>query len=196
MASTQLERKPEFAYQKYDSTLDKTIAFREVQLEEDLTRIHNWMNQPHVIPFWNLGLSLDKMQAHLERAIADTHQTLYIGYLDGVTMSYWESYWTKDDIIANCYQPHAEDQGIHLLIGEPDYLGKGYALPLLKAMTAFQLQHLPTQKIVTEPDIRNQKMIHVFERCGFEFQREITLPDKQAALMFCSRDRFMEKWQS
>lgn len=196
MASTQLEKKPEFAYQKYDSTLDKTIAFRKVQLGEDLPRIHRWMNQPHVIPFWNLGLALDKMQLHLERAIADTHQTLYIGYLDGVPMSYWESYWTKDDIIANCYQPHPEDQGIHLLIGEPDYLGKGYALPLLKAMTAFQLQHLPTQKIVTEPDIRNQKMIHIFERCGFEFQREIALPDKQAALMFCSRDRFMEKWES
>ena len=49
--------------------------------------------------------------------------------------------------------------------------------------------------MIAEPDIRNQKMIHVFEKCGFVFQREILLPDKSAALMFCERQHFMEKWK-
>ncbi len=39
-------------------------------------------------------------------------------------MSYWESYWVKGDIIEDHYESERGDQGIHLLIGDPDYLGK------------------------------------------------------------------------
>lgn len=93
-------------------------------------------------------------------------------------------------MISGYYEPRPEDQGIHLLIGPPEFLGKGYALPLLRAMTALQFRHGATQRIVTEPDIRNERVIRVFERCGFEFQRPIDLPEKRAALMFCHRERF------
>lgn len=182
------------AFETFDRTLQKTIAFRPVVLGEDLQRLHQWMNHPHVIPFWKLNFSLGKFQDHLEKALSDSHQTLYIGLLDGVPMSYWESYWAADDIVARHYPALASDQGIHLLIGPPEYLGKGYALPLLRAMTRFQLQHPATQKIIAEPDIRNAKMIHVFERCGFVFQKPIALPDKTGALMMCDRTKFEERW--
>lgn len=184
-----------YSYQIFDSEINQTIAFRPVVLEEDLLLIHNWMNQPHVIPFWNLAFDLERMQQHLQKALADKHQTLYIGLLNDVPMSYWESYWAVDDIIARHYPVHLADQGIHLLIGELAFLGKGYALPLLRAMTNFQFQHSETQKVITEPDARNSKMIHVFKRCGFEYQKEIDLPGKRAALMFCDRQRFLERWK-
>ena len=180
----------EYSYQAFDLDVNQTIAFRPVVLE-DLPLIHNWMNQPHVIPFWNLAFDMARMRQHLQRAIADPHQTLYIGLLNDVPMSYWESYWAADDIVAQYYPAHPADQGIHLLIGPPEFLGKGYALPLLRAMTDFQFQYPETLKIVTEPDSRNHKMIHVFKRCGFELQKEIELPEKRAALMFCDRQRLM-----
>lgn len=192
----EIQTQPDIVFEIYDSTICQTIAFRLVSLEQDLPLIHNWMNQPHVIPFWHLALSLEDMHKHLEKAIADTHQTLYIGMLNGVPMSYWEAYWSANDIVAQHYAADPADQGIHLFIGEPEFLGKGYALPLLRAMTHFQLQHTETQKIVAEPDIRNYKMIHVFERCGFEFQKAIALPDKTAALMFCDRTQFQQRWQA
>ena len=182
--------KLDYSYQTWDSTINKFITFRPVDLE-DLPLIHNWMNQPHVIPFWDLAYDMERMQQHLQKALADPHQTLYIGLLDDVPMSYWESYWATDDIVARYYPAHPADQGIHLLIGSPEFLVKGYDLPLLRAMTFFQFQHSETLKIVTEPDSRNYKMIHVFKRCGFEFQTEIELPDKKAALMFCKRQNFM-----
>ena len=180
----------QYSYQAFDSDINQTIAFRPVVLE-DLPLIHNWMNQPHVIPFWDLAYDMERMRQHLQKAIADPHQTLYIGLLDDVPMSYWESYWADDDIVAQYYLAHPADQGIHLLIGPPEFLGKGYALPLLRAMTAFQFQHSETLKVVSEPDSRNQKMSHVFKRCGFEFQKEIEINEKRAALMFCNRQIFM-----
>ncbi|MEJ1929731.1 GNAT family N-acetyltransferase [Nostoc sp. NIES-2111] len=185
-----------YSYERFDSTINKTIAFRPVDLEKDLTLIHNWMNQPHVIPFWNLAFDLERMRQHLQAALADKHQTLYIGCLDNQPISYWESYWTIDDIVARHYPAESTDQGTHLLIGETAFLGKGYALPLLRSMTFFQFQNAATQKIIAEPDIRNKKMIHVFERCGFQFQKEIELPDKIGALMFCDRQLFFHRWQA
>jgi RimJ/RimL family protein N-acetyltransferase len=184
-----------YVYKKFDAEINKSIAFRPVSLSLDLDRIHEWMNQDYVIPFWQLGFNKDKIQQHLKKALADKHQTLYIGFIDDVPMSYWESYWAIDDVVSGCYPTEKSDQGIHLLIGDRTFLGKGYALPLLRAMTFFQFEHSDTQKVIAEPDIRNSKMIHVFEKCGFVFQREILLPDKSAALMFCERQHFMEKWK-
>ncbi|WP_206186547.1 GNAT family N-acetyltransferase [Thermoflavimicrobium daqui] len=178
-------------FQRYDSSIGKTISFRQVQLEEDLDRLHQWMHEPHVIPFWNLAIPREQYREHLCKFLADSHQTLYIGSLDGVPMSYWETYWAKDDILGKFYDFHPEDQGIHLLIGPPSFLGKGYIYPLLQTMTYHLFQHPQTEKIVAEPDIRNKKMIYVFQKCGFEFQKEIDLPDKRAALMYCYREPFL-----
>ncbi|MEQ8540620.1 MAG: GNAT family N-acetyltransferase [Coleofasciculus sp. D1-CHI-01] len=193
MSPTNTITQPKPTYQTFDPDINKHITFRPLILDQDLSFLHNWMNQPHVIPFWNLALTLDQMRNHLEKTLADTHQTLYIGCLDGVPMSYWESYWASEDRIAQYYSAHPTDQGIHLLIGEPDYLGKGYALPLLRAMTTFQFQHPDTKKIITEPDSRNAKMIHIFKRCSFKPQTNIQLPEKQATLMFCHRQTFFNR---
>jgi len=188
--------KPIAEFERFDPQIGKTISFRRVSLEQDLDMLHQWMHEPHVIPFWRLNIPYEKYREHLRKFLADPHQTLHIGSLDGVPMSYWETYWVRDDIVGQAYDFHPEDQGVHLLIGPPSYLGKGYALPLLKTVVFRLFQHENTEKVVAEPDIRNEKMIHIFKKCGFQFQKEIDLPDKRAALMFCHRETFMRSWEN
>jgi RimJ/RimL family protein N-acetyltransferase len=171
------------------------ISFQQVKLEEDLERLHHWHHQAHVIPFWKQNFPLPDYKAHLQKLLDDRHQTLFIGHVNGEPMSYWECYWAKDDILADYYEVDDEDQGIHLLFGPEKFLGKGLALPFLRTMTAFLFQHKATSKIVAEPDIRNEKMIHIFEKCGFERQKEIELPDKRGLLMFCERTTFFRRWK-
>ncbi|MFT9849710.1 GNAT family N-acetyltransferase [Aneurinibacillus sp. REN35] len=182
-------------YVQFDEEIGQSISFAQVQYEQDLPLIHRWMQQAHVIPFWNLNMPLDRFSEHLHKALNDPHQTLYLGFIEGVAMSYWESYWVKGDVIETCYAHEPYDQGIHLLIGEPEFLGRGYALPLLRAMVRFQFTTLRTKKVIAEPDIRNEKMIHVFETCGFEPVKPVELPDKTGLLMFCHRENFERKWQ-
>lgn len=170
--------------------IGKTITFRPVDLERDLLMLHSWHQEPHVVPFWQLNISLGAYQSHLERFLADSHHTLCIGELDGEPMSYFESYWAETDVIGPYYEVAPHDQGVHLLIGPPSYLGRGYALPLLKALVRVQFLHSQTKRIVAEPDIRNAKMQHIFEQCGFRLQQEVQLPDKKAALMLCEREAF------
>ncbi|MEC3885757.1 GNAT family N-acetyltransferase [Halobacillus sp. HZG1] len=173
--------------------MKRTISFRKARMD-DIALVHKWMNEDHVHPFWQLNLPFDRFEKHYRKALLDTHQTLYLGMIDGEVMSYWEAYWVQGDVLENAYSAKASDQGIHLLIGEKVYLGSGFALPLLRAMVRFQFQQKLTTKVVAEPDIRNDKMIHIFERCGFAPIAPIRLPDKEAQLMFCEREAFEKRW--
>ncbi|MFG6148091.1 GNAT family N-acetyltransferase [Halobacillus sp. B23F22_1] len=171
------------------------IAFRDFDMENDFSRIYKWMHQPYVIPFWQLNLPKEKLRNHMRAAIEDTHQSLYIGSIDGQPMSYWEAYWVQGDVVEKYYEAEPYDQGIHLLIGEKEYLGKGWSLPLLREMVDFQFKWKTTQKVIAEPDHKNEKMIHVFEKCGFKKIKKIELPDKTGLLMFCDREDFEKRWK-
>lgn len=184
---------PVFSF--FDTAIKRSLSFSKVEFERDAALLHRWQQQPYVVPYWKLNISFEDYKKHLKKFLDDEHQTLYLGLIDGVPMSYWEAYWVRGDVIENAYDPHPEDQGIHLLIGEEAFLGKGYALPLLRAIVNFQFLHQETEKVIAEPDIRNEKMIHVFEKCGFEKVKPIELPDKTGMLMYCHREAFERRWK-
>jgi len=83
-------------------------------------------------------------------------------------------------------------QDVHLLIGPPEYLGDGCAAPLLEAVVAMQFRHPDTDRVIAEPDARNERALTVFEQCGFEPQSEFQFEeaDKDAVLLVCERERF------
>ncbi|MFC7079357.1 GNAT family N-acetyltransferase [Halorussus caseinilyticus] len=178
-----------YDFQTHDEEIDRTVSFRRAEMD-DLGMLHAWLNEDHVLPYWQLDDPLPEFRDALAEKLADDHMTPYVGHLDHVPMSYWECYWAADDPIADYYDADPTDQGIHLLIGPPEYLGQGYAEPLLRAVTEMQFRHGETDRIVTEPDVRNEIVHHVFEQCGFEPQREIETDEKTALLMVCERERF------
>lgn len=186
--------KVKYPFAHFDAVIDKTISFREVTLERDLPMLHSWMQEDHVIPYWQLNKSIDDYEDHLRTFLKDDHQKLLIGELDGIPVSYWEAYWVSGDIIGRFYPFHQDDQGIHLLIGPKHYLGKGLIYPLLLTILHHLFQHSETKRIVAEPDIRNKKMIHVFKKCGFHELKKVQLPDKTGLLLACAREDFERRW--
>ncbi|ELY79245.1 GNAT family N-acetyltransferase [Natrinema pallidum] len=186
-----------YDFEYYDETIDCHIGFRPVSLERDLGRLHAWLGSEHVKPYWDLDEPLPTFRETLREKLADDHQTLYVGCLDHVPMSYWERYWAAADDVAAYYDAEPADQGIHLLIGPEAYLGEGYAVPLLRAMVALQFRHPETDRIVAEPDARNEAVLATANRCGFEPRREFEFreADKTATLAVCTRERFeREVW--
>lgn len=182
----------DYDYQTYDRSIEKTVSLRQASLERDLGRLHAWLGSEHVKPYWQLDLPLPAFRDRLAEKLADDHLTPYVGCLDHVPMSYWECYWAADDDVANHYDAEPADQGVHLLIGPEEYLGHGYALPLLRAVVAMQFRHSETDRVVAEPDARNERVVHVFEECGFESRKEFRFDEaeKDALLLVCERDRF------
>ncbi|WP_435079194.1 GNAT family N-acetyltransferase [Halococcus sp. AFM35] len=182
----------EYDYQNHDRSIDKTVSLRQATLQRDLGRLYVWLGSDHVKPYWQLDLPLPAFRDRLAEKLADGHLTPYIGGLDHVPMSYWECYWATEDGVANHYDADPTDQGVHLLIGPEEYLGNSYALALLRAVVAMQFRHSETQRVVAEPDVRNERAIHVFKQCGFEPRMEFHFDEaeKDALLLVCEREQF------
>lgn len=182
----------DYDYQIYDRSIEKTISLRQITMERDLGRLHTWLGSDHVNPYWRLDLPLPAFRDRLAEKLDDGHLTPYVGCLDHVPMSYWECYWAAEDDVANHYDADPADQGVHLLIGPEEYLSNGYALPLMRAVVAMQFRHPETQRVIAEPDARNERVVHVFEQCGFESRGEFRFDEaeKDALLMVCEREQF------
>ncbi len=161
-----------------------TAGFRRLDPIADLELVHGWMHQPHVVPFWRLDVPREQLSAYLDGVAGDAHVEPLIGAVEGVPVSYWEVYRAAEDPLAEYYAAEEHDQGVHLLIGPLGLTGQGLGRRLLDAVVGWQLDREPrTRQVVAEPDVRNRRMIHVFERCGFVREGELELPDKRAALM-------------
>ncbi|SFE47877.1 Protein N-acetyltransferase, RimJ/RimL family [Lentibacillus persicus] len=182
--------------QVFNRAFNQTISFRPVEFERDVERLHSWHQKSHVIPFWQQNMRFPKYKQLLCKLLEDTHQRLWIGEIDGDPMSYWETYWVQDDVLGDYYETDPYDQGVHLLIGKPEYLGKGYALPMLRVISDYLFTDNNTKRIVSEPDYRNDKMIHIFLKCGFQPIKMLQLPDKKAQFMSCERNEFKRRWES
>ncbi|MFB6301851.1 MAG: GNAT family N-acetyltransferase [Haloferacaceae archaeon] len=182
----------DYDYGTYDRSIGKTISLRRATTERDLGRLHAWLGNDHVKPYWQLDLPLPAFRDRLAAKLADDHLTPYIGCLDHVPMSYWECYWAAEDDVANHYDAEPADQGVHLLIGPTEYLGRGYAVPLLRAVVAMQFRRPGTERVIAEPDTCNERAVRVFEQCGFEPRGEFRFDEagKDARLLVCERERF------
>lgn len=165
-------------------------TFRRLDPTADLDLVLGWMRQPHVAAFWELDVPRARLAGYLEQAAGDDHQEVLIGFVDGRPVSYWELYWAARDRLAAYYPARLHDQGVHLLIGPPELVGRGLGRALLGAVVAWQLEREPaTTRVVAEPDVRNAASLRVFERCGFRRVGELELPEKRAALMVRERPR-------
>ena len=180
-----------YELRRRDPSIDREIAFRRAR-PADVGRLHAWLNREHVLPYWRLDDPLPAFRRAFDAKLDDDHLAPYVGCLDRVPMSYWERYWAAEDPVADHYDARPADQGLHLLIGPPEYLGEGYAAPLLRAMTALAFRHPGTERVIAEPDARNERAIRAFEACGYEpaFEFEFPAEEKEAALVICERDRF------
>jgi acetyl CoA:N6-hydroxylysine acetyl transferase len=156
--------------------------------DADFDRLWSWMNQPHVDAFWQLAGSRQKLRHYLDQLEDAEHSEPMIGELDGRPMSYWELYWAARDPLAGYYAAHPMDRGVHLLIGAPEDTGRGLGVRCLQDVTHWLLgQHTETQRIVAEPDVRNERVLKTFAKCGYRRVLDVDLPDKRAALVMHER---------
>ncbi|MQA14766.1 MAG: GNAT family N-acetyltransferase [Pseudonocardiaceae bacterium] len=165
------------------------FSLHPAEPDRDTDALHTWMNDPEVARFWEMPWPRDPIAGYLCRQRDSAHSTPYVGFLDGVAMSYWELYRADLDPLARHYPARHGDAGVHLLLGPPGYRGRGLGVGMLRAVSSWQLDIDPAAtRVVAEPDVRNARSIRAFERAGFRRSAEIDLPDKHAALMIRDRE--------
>ena len=129
-----------------------------------------WFKQPHVNKhFYGQGLShlLNSIDSFLSRK-----PTLFLHWLafdEDTPFAYLATSQVKvsQDLFFRPYcSPKAEAFTLDLLIGNSNYLGKGLASFMIES---FIKKCLPNATdIFIDPNIRNEKAIHVYEKAGFK----------------------------
>jgi RimJ/RimL family protein N-acetyltransferase len=166
-----------------------TLDADPVDVEAHAELIHDWMNRPHVAPWWEAERT--DVRAHLSGL---THARPWIFSIDGEPFGYVETYRVADDPLANSYPADPGDMGWHVLVGPERFLGSG--VPRLMGRAVLRYLFSQGSRVVCEPDIRNARMHAYCRRLGFADAGEIDLPGKRALLMICTRDTFAARWPS
>ncbi len=181
---------PEVLYQRCFTTINKTVTLRALNLVADLERFILWQRKPRIARYWQLDKSHEEVETYLRQLLAQPGQRPVIIEINHEPAGYVELYWVAKDIIADYYDYHEHDRGFHLLIGEDHLLGVANTRAVFMAiMDYLYLECAHTNRIIVEPDARNINFIKYTNIIpGWQFIKEVNLPDKRAALFICERD--------
>ncbi|WP_257295040.1 GNAT family N-acetyltransferase [Endozoicomonas sp. YOMI1] len=183
-------------YQRYDYQNDLTISFRSIDPEEDLAIFHQWMNQPRVAEFWEMAKSKEELRNYLQTLLKDRKTWPLVGSINGEPFGYFELYWAMEDRIAPYYDCQPWDRGFHLLVGNPDFLGKRFSNCWTKSITHFLYLDDPrTGRLVGEPRADNQRLLKLLAPAGWSFVKAFDFPHKRAALVNGYRRTFFREVQ-
>lgn len=158
--------------------------------EDDLTMLHEWLNQPHVVEWWQgeRPTLQEVRERHLPRVLASENVTPYIGLLDGKPFAYAQSYvalgagagWWEDETDPGV-------RGIDQSIGHPELLGRGLGTQLVRTLVGLLFSDPQVTKIQTDPAPENLRAIRCYEKAGFRKVKTILTPDGPAIYMLQGR---------
>ncbi|MET7987781.1 MULTISPECIES: GNAT family N-acetyltransferase [unclassified Streptomyces] len=177
-----------------------TVRVLPVDAALDGPVVHAWVSADRAA-FWGMSdLTEDQVTAayaHLETL--DTHHA-YLLVKDGEPVALLQTYEPTADRVGECYPVEPGDIGVHLLLAPAGPGGgrSGWTTALLSAVASFVLLGLDRERVVVDPDVRNERAIARFHRQGFTpgpvvMLPEIDLPDvhlpgKHARLAFLTRE--------
>ena len=135
--------------------------------------IHSWMTQEHVHEWINgecLKRTLDDLDAFLSGLSFFQHWLSYdgdvpFGYLLTSTVA-----MNKEDEYRRFCKIGGEAITLDLLIGNPQYLGKGIAHQMIQEFLLSQCSQV--QEVLIDPQVTNRRAVHVYEKAGFSIVEE------------------------
>jgi len=171
------------------------FSFRPLQIACDIPLIHNWVNREYA-QYWQMQkTTIEQVRVAYTTITQARHAHAFMGFYNDVPAFLWESYWAMNDPIGKYYDVQEGDYGLHLLVAPPDKTIHGFTLHILKTIMDYMLSDDAVNRLIVEPDIRNEKMHILTQRVGFEYGQQITLPHKKAWLAFCTREQYMTHQQ-
>ncbi|MFI6467310.1 GNAT family N-acetyltransferase [Streptomyces sp. NPDC050538] len=166
----------------------------------DAPTIHRWVSERRA-EFWGMnGLTqsqVTEIYAHMETL--DTHHA-HLVTMDDEPVALLQTYDPAADRVGDCYAVEPGDIGIHLLLAPagPDGERPGWSAAVMGVLSSYVLLGLDRQRVVVDPDVRNEKAIARFLRQGFVAGPRVVLPEvdipdvflpeKRAQLAFLPRE--------
>ena len=158
---------------------ENNFTFKTMQ-ENDTRILFDWCQQPHISKWWQAPADYDKfLEKYHPDKMAENFVHPFIIYFDEQPIGYIQYYecdkaddgwWTKQGV-----QP-AGSLGMDVVIGESEYIGKGYGTTIVKKFVEKLFEETDTKKIIIDPDPENIAAIHCYEKVGFKKVKEVESP--------------------
>ncbi|MDG4765709.1 GNAT family N-acetyltransferase [Solwaraspora sp. WMMD406] len=167
-----------------------TVTVEPLDVERHATLLHAWITHPRSI-FWGMpDADLDAVRREYERIVANPHHHAWLGRLDDVPLFLTETYDPAHSELATHYPVAPGDVGMHVLVAPPDRPLHRLTSTVMRAVMTFIFAEPAHQRVVVEPDVRNEAIAAKNAEAGFVVDRLIQLSDKRARLSFCTRAEF------
>ncbi len=173
-----------------------TIELRSLALERDIDIIYDWVKRPYATYWGMVGDTRDTVYETYKKLIALPYHEVYIGYYQGMPAFLMEKYKASEDRITSYYTVAEGDYGMHILVAPPKQKIHGFTWHVFTTVLDFFFSQPSVERIVVEPDINNKKIHRLNKKAGFLYQKEIELPEKTAALAFCTLPQYLKALQT
>jgi aminoglycoside 6'-N-acetyltransferase len=167
------------------------LVFRPLT-RNDLPRLHEWLNRPHVARWWHERPTLDEVVARYAPAIEGKDPSdHYIAVADGREVGFVETYLIADhpdwDAVVRAGPGVA---GADLFIAEPSLTGKGLGTAMLRRFVD-EIVFAPekTTACLADVDVDNTASLRAFEKAGFTRVGEIVDPESGRPHALLRRER-------
>lgn len=171
------------------------ITIEPLELPRDLRVVHAWVTHPRSA-FWMMQDASMRDVATEYAAIADhPHHHAWLGRVDGQAQFLAETYDpARSELVGLCGLPELRegDLGMHVLVAPTDRPVPGFTRRIFRAVMEHCFSDPTVGRVVVEPDVRNANIATLNKEAGFVVERVISLPGKEAALSFCTREAFRE----
>ena len=172
-----------------------TFELRPFSIQDDVEFLHNWVNQPYAQYWGMLNSSIEEVRKAYVELLETPGYEVLTAFWQGEPIFITECYAVEHDLIAQHYEVQKGDRGMHVLVGPPKRKIAGFTWQVFTTIMEFLFADENVQRVVVEPDIRNDKIHALNKRAGFVYDKVLELPHKTAHLAFCTREQFTNAMQ-
>ncbi len=167
------------------------LTIEPLDLERDpdvIGLLHRWVTHPRSV-FWMMqDASLADVQQEYAGIVANPHHDAFLGRADGRPAFLVETYDPAHSPLADLPELRHGDLGMHVLVAPP--AGEpvpGFTRQVFAAVMEHCFADPAVERVVVEPDARNDAIRRKNVDAGFVELREVPLPGKTAMLSVCTR---------
>lgn len=147
------------------------FTFEPLSLDH-LILLHQWLQGEHVRQFWDDGdRTLEEVKKHYWNQ-KDVQS--WVASINGAPFAYLQIYFVTESHEFNPWRSKKYTTlGLDFFIGEPSFLGKGLAIPLIETFMAEILKSYLPYRLLVDPEVKNLKVLSIFNKMGFQLIGEL-----------------------
>lgn len=166
------------------------FTLRMLDVPDDIPLVHRWVTHERA-KYWGMQQqSVDDVESAYREILRQPGSSVFLGFHDDEPAFLVERYHPMEDVVGRYYDARPGDRGMHILVAPTDRPIAQFTWHVFTVVMDFLFSEDSVERIVVEPDVRNEKIHRLNRRAGFEYQDIIQLPKKTAYLAFCTRARY------